>query len=73
MTEVAKKKDTRTRVRTSKLCVYCCKREAHTLVQLPGGTSNGAPSKRWMCGMCILKRQRLGILNQGTNQLKRVK
>lgn len=71
--DAVKKKDTRTRPRTSKLCVYCCKREAHSLIQLPGGTSTGAPSKRWMCGMCILKRQRLGILKLDDNQLKRVK
>jgi hypothetical protein len=54
----------RTRVRTSCLCVYCRVREAHQQVQLKGGTSNGAPSKRWMCGLCILKRQRLGLIKQ---------
>jgi hypothetical protein len=32
------------------------------MIQLKGGTANGAPSKRWMCGLCILKRQRMGLI-----------
>lgn len=67
------KKDTRTRQRTSKLCVYCRKHIANNLVKLNCGGPSGVPSSRWMCGMCVLKRQRLGIIKSDGDKLLRVR
>lgn len=69
-----RKKDTRTRPRVSKLCVYCRMRIANNLVKLNCGGPDGVPSSRWMCGMCVFKRQRLGIITTNTNnQYERVR
>lgn len=45
---------------TNTRCNYCMSRTAHRMVMLQGGTSNGAPSKRWMCESCIQKREAAG-------------
>jgi hypothetical protein len=68
-----RKKDDRLRLRTSCLCVYCLMRTADHMIQLRGGTANGAPSKRWMCGPCIVKRRLVGALKLEQNMYVRAR
>lgn len=68
-----RKKDDRLRVRTSGICIYCLQRPANQMIQLKVGSSDGSPGKRWMCGMCILKRQRMGIIKEVNNAYVREK
>lgn len=74
---MAEKKDKnwkrRLRIRTSGICVYCKVNKANQMIQLKCGTSNGAPSRRWMCTVCILKRRLIGVLKPERNMYVRVK
>lgn len=47
-------------------CSYCMNAIAHQMVKLKSGTNSG--SRRWMCGLCILKRQRLGLVKKGAEE-----
>ena len=40
-------------------CSYCMQRDATQMVRVTG---RGTSFRRWMCGLCILKRQRKGIV-----------
>jgi hypothetical protein len=62
----AKKKRQHLTSKTSGKCSYCMQREASQMVKLKRGSNSGF--RRWICGLCLLKRQRLGLVKKGAKE-----